>query len=126
MKLILIAFAGGMGSLARYLVSGWAQRFSVGSFPLGTLIVNVAGCLLIGVVAAAASGRFILREEIRVVLQVGFIGGFTTFSAFGYETFSLFTDGQMKSALLNLALNNVLSLAAVWLAYRVTQSWWGV
>ena len=125
-KLLLIFLAGGSGSLARYLLGGWVQRQGTESFPLGTLIVNVLGCFLIGFLAAAFSGRILIREEYRVMITVGFIGGFTTFSTFGLETFTLLDDGQIMRAMTNVVLSVGLGLLAVWLGYRLAQSWLGV
>lgn len=125
-KVLLIALAGGFGSVMRYLISGWTQRFANGSFPVGTLCVNVLGCLLIGFLSGAFSGRLLLREEVRIAIVVGFIGGFTTFSAFGFETFSLVNDGETGKAVLNVVLSLGLTLPAVWLGYRVAENWLGV
>ncbi len=120
-KLLLIFAAGGAGSVARYVVAGAAHRAAGAAFPVGTFIVNVAGCLLIGFLAAAFAGRWMIREEFRVAILVGFLGGFTTFSTFGYETFSLVTDGQWARAVANAFGSIVVGLAAVWLGYRLAQ-----
>jgi CrcB protein len=125
-KLLLIFLGSGLGGILRYLISGWAQRFANGSFPLGTLVVNFIGCLLIGFLAAAFAGRFLVREEYRIGLLVGILGGFTTFSAFGLETFRLTNDGQFWLAALNVVLSCALGFAAVWFGYRIAESWLGV
>jgi CrcB protein len=80
----LIALGGGAGAVLRYAAAGWGQKLSDGVFPLGTLIVNVSGCLLIGFLAAAFSGPQLVREEWRMAVLVGFLGSYTTFSTFGY------------------------------------------
>lgn len=126
LKFVLIALGGGAGALLRYLVAGWAQSLSGGSFPLGTLVVNVTGCLVIGVLAAVFAGPQLIAEEYRVAVLVGVMGAFTTFSTFGWETFSLAQDGQAQLALANLVLSNTLGLAAVWIGYRVTERIIGV
>ena len=126
LKMLLIVSAGGMGSLARYLVGGWVQRGTSGSFPLGTLCINVSGCLLIGFLAAAFSGRILVREETRIALMVGFLGGFTTFSTFGLETFALLKDGQTLRAAANVGLSVGLGLLAVGVGYRLSEHWLGV
>ena len=121
-KLVLIALGGAGGTIARYAVSGWAQRLTGGAVvPVGTLTVNVAGCLLIGVLGFALSGAVLVREEYRVALLVGVLGGFTTFSSFGYETLSLLNDGQVGRAAANVLLNNGAGLVAVWLGYRLAE-----
>ncbi|MEE8169368.1 MAG: fluoride efflux transporter CrcB [Phycisphaerae bacterium] len=122
----MIAVAGGMGSLLRYTVAGWGQKLAGGSFPLGTLIVNVLGCLAIGLLAAALSGRFLLREELRIALMVGLLGGFTTFSTFGLETFGLLNDGQFARAAINVVVSVLAGVGAVWLGYRLAERWLGV
>lgn len=86
LKLFALAAAGAAGTLARYGLSGWVQRLVRETFPWGTLAVNLAGCLAIGVVMGLVRERQLLSPEARTVLVVGFLGGFTTFSAFGYET----------------------------------------
>jgi fluoride exporter len=125
-KLFLVFLAGGAGSLARYLLSGWVQRQGTESFPLGTLVINILGCLLIGFLTAAFSGRILLREEYRIMITIGFVGGFTTFSTFGLETFTLLDDGQLMQATMNVLLSVGFGLLAVWFGYRLAQSWLGV
>ncbi len=120
-KWFLIGGCGGVGVLARYLISGWMQRFGSGVFPWGTLTVNVSGCLLIGVLSAFFAGPQLVREEYRVALLVGLLGGLTTFSSFGWETMALLNDGQLARAGLNVMLNNGAGLTAVWLGYRLTE-----
>jgi CrcB protein len=125
-KLLLIAAGGAVGALLRYLVSGWGQSFVDGWFPLGTLIVNVTGCLLIGALGAFFAGPQLVREEYRVALLVGVLGSYTTFSTFGWETFTLARDGELRLALANVLLSNALALVAVWFGYRITEKWFGV
>jgi fluoride exporter len=125
-KLFYVAVGGGLGSALRYLVSGWSQRASgSSSFPVGTLVVNVVGCLTIGVLGALFAAPHRVREETRLFLMVGVLGGFTTFSSFAFETFSLADDGQRGRALTNILLSNALCLFAAWLGYRLTQRWYG-
>ena len=126
LKLILIALGGSAGALMRYVVSGWGQALVGGWFPLGTLVVNVVGCLVIGAAGAYFAGPQLVREEYRLALLVGVLGAFTTFSTFGWETLSLVRDGEMKLALANVLLTNALALLAVWIGYRLTESWFGV
>jgi len=124
-KLVLIFLGSGLGGVCRYVLSGWAQRFGSASFPVGTLMVNVLGCLAIGFLSAAFMGRWFIREEHRIAVVVGVIGGFTTFSAFGMETFALLNDGQYFRAATNATLSVVLGLAAVWVGYRLAEGWLG-
>ena len=76
--------------------------------------------------AAALTGPILIREEYRIGLTVGVLGGFTTFSTFGLETFNLANDGQWRFAMLNMALSCGLGLAAVWLGYRAAERWFGL
>ncbi|NLW87167.1 MAG: fluoride efflux transporter CrcB [Planctomycetes bacterium] len=119
LQITLIFLAGGLGCLLRYGIAGWAQRFGNGVFPTGTLAVNIIGCVAIGFLAALFSGPTIIREEYRVAILVGLLGGFTTFSTFGHETLSLTNDGRFAMAGLNLLLSNSLGLGAAWLGARI-------
>lgn len=125
-KLLIIAAGGGIGSVLRYLLGGAAQRMTAGAFPIGTMTVNVIGCLAIGLLAAHFAGPQLVRAEWRLALMVGLLGGFTTFSSFGIETVSLLNDGQVRAALLNVVLSNALGLTAAWFGYRAGQAWFGV
>lgn len=125
MRLVLIAVAGGVGSLLRYGVAGWTQRLSGGSFPFGTFCANVIGCLLIGFLTAAFAGRWSIRPEYRTAILVGLLGGFTTFSSFSLETFNLLNDGQFARAVSNVVASLAAGLTATWFGYRLAQSWLG-
>jgi fluoride exporter len=124
-KILLIAIGGAVGSALRYLVAGWVQRGSGSGFPYGTLAVNVAGCFLIASLNFMLLGPVLLRPELRLALIVGLLGGFTTFSSFGWETLALANDGAWGAALANVLLNNVGGLFAAWLAYHLTEAWLG-
>lgn len=124
-KWLLIAAGGAFGSVMRYAVHGWVQRTTKSDFPWGTLAVNVVGCALIGFLAAALAGSRPIREEYRLAIVVGILGGFTTFSAFGWETFSLANDRQFAFAALNVILSCALGLTAVWIGYRVAERCFG-
>lgn len=125
-KLLLVAVGGGMGAVLRYLLSGWVQQRMSMLFPAGTLAVNLIGCLAIGLMAPVLFGPFLVREEYRLLIIVGLLGGFTTFSAFGWETFSLLNSGEAGYALANVMLSNVLGVLAVWAGFRLSQAWYGV
>jgi CrcB protein len=118
-KLLFIAGGGALGSVLRYLAAGWGQRLTPGVFPLGTLLVNVSGCLLIGYLATLFTGPALIREEYRLAVLVGFLGGFTTFSTFGYESWALLADREWGLLGANVLLSNVAGLAAVWLGHRL-------
>jgi CrcB protein len=97
------------------------QRLAGHAFPLGTLAVNLLGCFAVGLLAAALSGPLPLREEYRLALTVGLLGGFTTFSAFGLETFYLASGGHTRLAVANVLLSVIIGLAAVWAGYRISE-----
>src|SRR3990172_12184263 len=120
-KLLFIAVGGAIGSVLRYSVGGWAQRLTQGSFPVGTLAVNLCGCLAIGFLGALLAGPWLVREEYRFGILVGLLGGFTTFSSYGWETFALTNEGQFGMALANVLLSNGFGLLAVWAGYRVAE-----
>ncbi len=124
--LLLVAVGGAVGALLRYLLAGWGQRLTVGTFPVGTLLVNLVGCLAIGYLAAVFTGPWLLKPELKVALLVGLLGGFTTFSSYAFETFALMADGRALPALANIALSNVVGLLAVWIGYRLAHVWPGV
>ena len=123
-KALLVAAGGAIGALARYGVNGLAERLGPASFPLGTLLVNVTGCLMVGVLAYFMLDRPVLGAHQRLLLVTGFLGGLTTFSAFGYETFALARAGDWGWAGLNVAANVVLSLAAVWAGWGGARAIW--
>ncbi len=125
-KVLMIAAGGAVGSTFRYFVAGWGQRVTAGPFPVGTLTVNVVGCFLIGALGALFAGPVLVRDEYRLALLVGALGGFTTFSSYGWETLALLNDAQYGRALLNVLSNNLLGLAAVWAGYRAVEWVWGV
>ena len=116
---VMIVGAGGfIGSALRFMVSGWAQRLAVASvFPYGTLVVNVVGCLLIGVLGGLAEYRQILEPGQRLFLMIGVLGGFTTFSTFAFESLSLMQDAELLKAIANTALHVVLGFTAAFAGF---------
>ena len=115
-QIILVGVGSLVGGLLRYGLSNWVHRVLDNPwFPYGTLAVNVSGCLMIGFLAGLAETRLAFTSETRLFLFVGILGGFTTFSSFALETFSLARDTQAVAALLNIGLQLVLGLVAVWI-----------
>ena len=125
-KLLFVAAGGAVGSVMRYALAGWSQKLVPTTFPIGTLVVNVLGCLLIGVLTAVLAGPLLVREEYRIAVMVGVLGGFTTFSTYGWETMALANEGLYSRACLNVVVTNVLALGAVLIGYRLAQRWVGV
>lgn len=112
---ILVGLGGMIGTLLRYGTGGLVARMKGGAtFPVETLVVNVAGCLAIGFLAGLSETRGVLTPATRSFLFVGLLGGFTTFSTFGYETFQLLRDGQIGPGMASVALQVTLGLGAVW------------
>lgn len=114
-KLLLIGLAGALGALARYGLSGFVQRYSGFTFPVGTLVVNLLGTFLFGFIWSLVEQRLVISVETRVVILSGFLGAFTTFSSFMFETSALVGDGQWGLAVLNIAAQITLGLAAIFL-----------
>lgn len=124
-NILLIGIGGFIGSVLRYLVSGYVQQISKGvGFPYGTLTVNVIGCFIIGFLAQLAETRGVFTTEWRLFVFVGLLGGFTTFSSFGNETFNLARDAQLAGALGNIGANVIIGLAAVWIGRAVSYLIW--
>ena len=120
-NVLLVGGGGALGAIARYGVGGLVHRNpALAGFPFGTLTVNLVGCLLIGLGAGLADARQAIGPEARLFLVVGVLGGFTTFSSFGYETVALLRDHEFLRAGLNAGLNVFAGLLLVWLGYALT------
>ena len=100
-KLFLVGIGGFLGSILRYITSGLIlQIFGKPYFPYGTLGVNILGCLIIGFLSGLSEYKQLFNSEIRLMVFIGFLGGFTTFSTFGYEVYNFARDGQIINVLL--------------------------
>ena len=113
-KIILIALAGLVGTLLRYWLSGFVARQYGETFPWGTMAVNLIGCLVAGAVFFLTEERFLVSPTVRTVILIGLLGGFTTFSSYGLQTFTLLRDGEFGLAILNVITSNILGLFMVW------------
>ena len=120
-NILAIALGGAIGAVLRFFLRGWMDRLVDSPFPLGTLTVNVLGCLLMGLLGAYFTGPHLVREEHRAALLVGVLGAFTTFSTFGWETFLVARQGQVGHAVANVLLSNVLGIGAVVLGFGLGQ-----
>ncbi len=126
MRLLLIGLGGGVGSILRYLLSGLVQSGAGASaFPTGTLAVNLLGCLTIGVLAELSEARGFLNAEMRALLIVGLVGGFTTFSTFANETVNAVRDDAFLIAGSNAVLSVGLGMVSVWLGRTLAHLVWG-
>jgi CrcB protein len=120
MRFLLVGVGGCIGSMARYGTSYAVQRAQLSPI-IGTLVVNVAGCLIVGVLSYAADQRNAFTPEMRAFLFAGLLGGFTTFSAFGNDTFALLRADRMGAAALNVTAQVLLGLGAIWLGRTVAR-----
>jgi len=122
LKVIVVAIGGSIGAAARYIVSTWAAERFGSDFPYGTLIVNVVGCFIIGAFMVLVTERVIANPYLRLLVAVGFLGGLTTFSSFGYETLKLVEDAQFQWAAYNILGNFILGFFATWLGMTVARA----
>jgi CrcB protein len=114
-RYLLVGLGGGLGSMLRYMVGGYASSRMNARFPYGTFLVNCTGCFLIGLVVAVLAERTDLSPNWRYLIPIGFIGGYTTFSSFELETFRSVENGEMLIAGLNVSLSVVIGFIGVWL-----------
>ncbi len=118
---LLIGAGGFLGAVLRYLLSTYVQNWTkLTQFPIGTLAVNILGCLFIGVLAQLAEARDIFTPEASAFIFLGFLGAFTTFSTFSSDSFNLFQDSQSLLFYLNIGANVILGLGAVWAGRNLT------
>jgi len=107
---LLIALFGAVGTLARYGLQGVVQVRTGGTFPYGTLLVNLTGCFLLGLIAQFTMNRMVISPDWRIAIAVGFFGGYTTFSSFGWETAKMMEDGEWLRASAYVAASVVAGL----------------
>jgi fluoride exporter len=123
LEIILVLLAGAVGTGCRYGLSSLVySRIERPTFPYANLVINVSGSFAIGLLAELFDGRALVSPTTRAALLTGFLGGYTTFSSFSYETFSLIRDGEWLRATLNSVGSVLLGLVAVWLGVRLAQS----
>ncbi len=111
-KLLWLALAGALGALSRYGLAGLVQRTMGGEFPMGTMVVNIVGCFLAGAFFALSEDRVSISGETRVIVLVGFMGAFTTFSTYVLETGALLREAEWTRAAANVLIQNVVGLVA--------------
>ena len=113
-EMLAVGLGGAVGTVLRLTVCRWAERCLGGGFPFGTLLVNVVGGFLIGLLASGLLARSEVNPIVRSAILIGCLGGFTTFSAFSFDTLTLASDGAMLRALLNALANIALAIGATW------------
>jgi len=122
-SLLLVGSGGFLGAVGRYALGGFVHRaLPAVAFPIGTLAVNVLGCLAIGALGGLADARQILGPGTRLFLLIGVLGGFTTFSSFSYETLALARDGEFLRSGINVLASVTFCLLAVWLGHQLGSS----
>jgi fluoride exporter len=118
-KYLFVILGGGAGSALRYWMQGLVHDRLGSGFPYGTLAVNILGSFLIGFLMISLEERFLSNPSLRLLLTIGLLGGFTTFSSFSFETMALARDGEFLRAFANVALSVLCCLSATWLGMRV-------
>lgn len=118
---LIVGLGGFLGSGFRFAVSRLMQQLMPAAFfPVGTLTVNLVGCFIIGLLGGWVENLESFNPQVRLFLFIGLLGGFTTFSTFGYETMALLRDRQVAWALLNVGVHVIVGLAAVWAGYSIS------
>lgn len=119
--LLLVGIGGALGSILRYLTTWAVGKYFSSSFPLATFIINILGCLLIGIIMGLLEKNQLTDASIKWLLVTGFCGGYTTFSAFGYENISLLQHGNSALAFLYIVSSVIIGLMAVWLGLTLVK-----
>jgi CrcB protein len=118
---ILVSAGAAIGGALRYGISSYIQKNISVIFPYGTLVINVVGSFLLGIIMFYLNEKELIGSDFRLFLTVGFCGGFTTFSTFSYETLSLLRDSEIGLAIYNVLLNIILCLVGIYLAYLISK-----
>lgn len=116
---MLVFLGGGIGAAARYWLSGLIHERLGSGFPYGTLVVNIVGCFIIGLVMGSMQERFLSHPSLRLFLTIGILGGFTTFSSFSYETIAMLKDGEIAFASLNISASVLCCISGTWIGLIV-------
>jgi len=122
-QILSIATGGAIGSVMRYAISNGVYALLGRGFPYGTLVVNVVGSLLMGLLFVTLVERLDVTPALRLAILVGFLGAFTTFSTFSIETLNLMQAGEIIKAGINVLVSVVLCIAATWLGFRIGRMW---
>ena len=119
MKSLFVGIGGFFGAIARYWIDGWISTRYRGDFPLATFVINVSGCFVLGFFMALAVERLAIDPRLRLFVGVGFVGAYTTFSTFEYETERLSSAGGAWISAANVALSVAAGFLAVWIGNRI-------
>ena len=122
LKFFIVGVGGFLGAIARFVVASWIGQKWGRSFPLGTFFVNVSGSFLIGLLMSLFTEKFMVNPQWRLLLVVGFLGAYTTFSTFEYETGGLIKDGEWFIALMNIVFSVIAGFAALKLGEFLAKS----
>lgn len=120
-NIFIVLIGGGAGSVFRYLVSFYLNKWGSFSFPFSTFIVNIFGCLLIGIISGLFFKSNYLSPELKLLIITGFCGGFTTFSAFAYENFNLIQSGNFTLSLFYSFLSVLFGIVSVWIGILIAK-----
>ncbi len=124
-KILYLIAGGAIGTGARYFVSGIAQKYMGSGFPWGTLIVNVSGAFVIGLIWGLFE-TVEIRSGFRIFVFIGILGGFTTFSSYALETMNLYKQGEIKMAVFNILVNNILAIVLVFVGFMAARGIIGI
>lgn len=123
MNYILIFIGGGLGSIVRFELGQKISRFAGTAFPWGTVLVNATSCLILGLLLNLFEGKGTFHTSARLLLFVGFCGGFSTFSSFTLQTFELMKSGHLILAALNIIMSVVVCLFSFWAGWWLSKIW---
>jgi len=120
-KILYLMVTGSIGTLLRYCISTFFSRYSPYNFPIGVFVVNMMGSFLFGLIWALSENKGIISSEMRLIILVGFMGSFTTFSTFAFDNTNFLSNGQIGYFILNIFINNVFGIFFVYFGFRISK-----